>query len=876
MTERNDGSCPAKVMGELASHSSKSSLANHDLSRNVPAAESVNEFELPASSNTTLNDINQDTHSTSVQLHPPPASTDSNNHLTTSSIPSSSSEPLDSSSAPVSFAQLAYQKFETYINETRADQIVPPIQEMICGYGVGLARLAQTTHNQLQFANINHQLQPPHPQQGQFLEPIALRRNIHSTPMLRHTPDSALSAINDDIECEFDSDEDLSSPAGREVLDFTRSQSTPLSTSKNSAFGTILRTNSFRVKNGSITNNKGQGGSAFSLPPYAMKKSNTRSNERASRPVIFNPIVHEDEVLKTMEGEDSMGEMTAIEVTNVPLSEELNEKQQKKSSKKKSTISRTAKFLTDVRNLRISSGNGSKSRNGSGGGRRHRPRDGRENPARPASISSDEQSRSSTIGSAATASTNAERKEPARPVIVAVSTNSVTPRNETASSLDTIGNTTTQDSSGNDRVHIQVNEHVVGTIDIVNRQSYSVSSPEPSEILDQSDIQGSPNSARFTPSISTSSGGVSHGTSTSSNGRSHGSHLSSISETDREVANVNLLQRDRRQLQIVGEQIELSLSSDRSIRSRDLNGSLNGSISIDSSVRRDGASVRADRFFNYRKDSNRLRHLPPFTKRSGSAHSPTTGSSSASVNTSSTSGSDEPPKIVSYMDRKQISDLSSLHHRPYPYETSSPRANRDQEVRDSSPSEQIQAETSEIVFEGAHPAQIDVCNRPRPYSVPTVFARKNRSLPPRSPLNLIYSSTTPPPRVGSPAYNAISPPRQIVGHPLDPALTNLSKPRVVAPTSYRSKPFTTTLSVPVTDMNSEHISNVNQALHEPIRLSPNCDYYNLKPAARGLSPVYGHQGARTYEESSIEILKSDSKDDSAIPIVTPDKENPSS
>ncbi len=849
MTKHNDENRPTKMTSEL-SHSSTSSLVNLDLSRNVSAEGtqgSSNEFELSVSSNTTFNDINQSNQSSS-QFHTPLAPSDGSNNLI-SSIPPISTESIESSSEP-SFAQLAYQKVETYINETQ-DQIVPPIQEMISGYGEGLARLAQSAHNQLQMANNRLQAPPPPPPQGRFLEPIALRRNIHSTPMLRHTPDSTLSAINDEIECEHDSEEDCPPPAGLEILDFTRSRSTPLSTSENSAFGTILRTNSQRVNNS-------QGGSAFSLPPYKMKKSNTRSNERAAHAFKFNPIVHEDEVLKTVEGEEPLSELTSIEVTDVPRPAE-EDTRSKKSSKKKGTIARTAKFLTDFRNLSIASGN-NRRQTGSGSGRKNRPRDGRENPARPASISSDEQSRSSTIGSSASSNVT-DRKEPMRPVIVAVSTaaapSSSIERHD--ASLNTIDN---------DRVYIQVNDHSVDSIDIGNQQPYTASSPEPSEILDQSDIQDSPNSTRFPPSISNSSGRVSYGTSTSSNARSHGSHLSSISETDREVAKLNLLQRDRK-LQIVGEQIELSLSSDRSILSRDLNGSLNGSISVDSSARRDGASVRADRFFN-RKDLNRLRHLPPFTRRSGSAQSPTTGSSNASVNTSSTNGSDEPPKIVSYLDRKQISDLSSLYHRQYPYETNSPRADHDHEVRDSSPSDQIQEVATEIVFEGAHAAQIDVCNnRPRPYSVPTPFTRKNRSLPPRSPCNSILPSTTPPPRIGSPAYNAISPPRQIVGHPLDPVSTNLSKPRVVAPKSYRSKPFSSVVTVADTD-------EPNQVPHEPMRLSPNCDYYNLKPAARGISPVYGHQGGRTYEESSIEILKTDSKDDTTIPLVTPDKENPSS
>eukprot|EP00536_Pseudo-nitzschia_multiseries_P001157 jgi/Psemu1/300584/fgenesh1_kg.14_\ len=95
--------------------------------------------------------------------------------------------------------------------------------------------------------------------------------------------------------------------------------------------------------------------------------------------------------------------------------------------------------------------------------------------------------------------------------------------------------------------------------------------------------------------------------------------------------------------------------------------------------------------------------------------------------------------------------------------------------------------------------------------------------------------------------------------------TNLSKPYDIAPlSSHLNSPLSTEL-----------LHAPNQGSHQVVRLSPNCDYYNLKPAARGLSPVYGHQVARTYEESSIEILKTDSKDDNSIPLVTPDKGTPS-
>jgi hypothetical protein len=738
---------------------------------------------------------------------------------------SSSSSPPSSSS----FAQLAFRTFETYINETRAETFVPPpLQEMICGYGEGLARLAvtSTTHNH--HYNNNNQQQQQHHQQGKFLEPIALRRHIHSTPLLRHTK-SQLSAINNDNDeyDDCDSDEDEPPPAGLEILDHARSRSTPLSTSKYSAFGSIPRTNSQTLENNELlTNQTSGGGSAFSMPPYAMLKASNRSNERPVRSVIFNPIQHEDEILTTTDC-DELGEMTSIEVTNVPFSstsstnrwkEEGDEQvtPQLHATKKKSAASRAAKFLTDVRNLRISSG---------------RPRDGRENPARPPSISSDE--------------------SPPNNCNITVSDGS-TDRNDLVRSSVGVATSTTVTST-------TTNIGTTKTTAVCDRQQYSVSSPEPSQIVGRQGsyshpqhLQDSPETANsFPTSISSSSGYAT--TSNSSNGQSHGTQLSAISETDREVANVNHLQRDQKRPAFKSE-------------------------SPGTRVRMDGASVRADRFF---RDGARLRNLPPFSsRRGGSAQSPSVGSN-ASLNTSSTGssrGDDAPPTIVSYIDRKQVSDLTSLHLRGDSLETSSPRAGSvDRELRDSSPSDMIEAEHSDVIFEGAHATKMDVCNKPR-FKGGLQFGHKIRSLPPRSPCNGLVSSTTPPPPpIGSPSCSSASPPRQIIGHRVDPTD---DKPYVVTPISSRLDPKTSNVGV----LSTTFLPDSDQGSHEIVRLSPNrqlvsdsnsSDYYNLAPTSKGSSPVYGQQLLRTYGENSIEILKTDSKEDSisssSTPLVTPDK-----
>jgi len=758
------------------------------------------------------------------------------------------------SSSPSSFAQLAFRTFETYI-----------------------------THNQQQ------QQRTPYYQHGEFLEPIALRRIIHSTPLLRHTQ-SELSVINDDDDY-CGSDEEESPPAGLEILDHARSRSTPLSTSKNSAFGTIPRTNSQNIENNITTSQTTDysflstsdchgGGSAFSLPPYAMLKASKRSNARVTRSVIFNPIQHEDEILTTTDCDDGLGEMTSIEVTNVPLpSAYTNRRKEKRvipqliATKKKSTASRAAKFLMDVRNLRISSGNGGKS--GSGGRFR----------ARPSSISSDESPSSITDAANCNITVSdgfGDRNGLIRSTVLATSKD------------------------------ITSNDNSTKRTAVRDEQQYSVLNPEPGQIAGREGcshiqhLQDSHETTSFPASISSSSGNATHATltsiSSSSNGQSYASHLSAISETDREVANVNHLRRNQRRSasksndKVVCDQIELSLSSDQNIRN---GGSYNSSIN--SISRMDGASVRADRFFGYKSDlsymdkpdCSRLRNLPPFCRRGGSAQSPSTGSN-VSLNTSSTvssRGGDEPPKIVSYMNRKQVSDLTSLHLRGDSLETSSPRAGYvDRELRDSSPSEMIEAKHSDVFLEGAHTTKIDICNKPQPHcsSKGIQFGRKIRSsLPPRSPCNGWISSTTSPPSSGSPAYNTVSPPHQIIDHRIDPMNTNprALKPCIVDPISSRVKPRIFNAGV----LSMTSLPGSDQGSHEVIRLSPNrqfisdssrSDYYNLAPVSSGSSPVYGQQLARTYEENSTEILKTDSKekeDDnnpSSIPLVTPDKARP--
>ncbi|KAL3900548.1 MAG: hypothetical protein SGARI_006218, partial [Bacillariaceae sp.] len=151
------------------------------------------------------------------------------------------------------------------MNEARAAEQFPQMEMMdeVCGeYGTveGFARL--------QYGQMGWRPQI----MQQPLEPVALRRHTHSTP-LRHAPSIVDSS----------DDEDEPPPVGLEILN--RSRSTPLSTSKNSAFAI-----------GSSPRIIGNSSSAFSLPPYPIAKANSRSAERdVARPVIFNPIKNHDD-----------------------------------------------------------------------------------------------------------------------------------------------------------------------------------------------------------------------------------------------------------------------------------------------------------------------------------------------------------------------------------------------------------------------------------------------------------------------------------------------------------------------------------------------------------------------------------------------------
>jgi hypothetical protein len=777
---------------------------------------------------------------------------------------------------PSSFAQIV-RTWETYINDGTADQFQPlnMFQQLnLCGTGKRLARLTGPPLT----------LAPNNQSKGKLLEPVGLR-HTHSTP-LRHTP----SILDDD-------DEDLPPPIGLDIL--SRSRSTPLSTSANSAFGTILRTMPYMNGPGDR--------SAFTLPPYRLKP--TLSDDRVARRTTFNPIQYD----KEMETE-----LTSIEVMDMPTRQprrdpdEKTVHDQEKPSKSKTAL-RAAKFLSDVRNLR----------------RRRRVRTGRENPARPASLSDDSAKKTDaadeqSLSSKSSASSKDRRfvsnpqyncKDPTRnnskERAEGTSSSEATsyhqidsdheegghfPRRDVSVDADSPATIPSpvyhqmeddHDASRVGRVRIQVSNSTKESMlpGVAGTPPYSIASPEPAQMArDVSTLtphsQDSPGTSRCSGTTYTS-GHTTHATSTTySSGQM--SHLSAISETDLEVMEANnagkLLrgQEDEESSSAFPKnealQKAIPLSSSRNAR-------IGGYIELaDSPVTlRDGASVPAERFFTLAEspaDKRGLGRLRTSSLKKGIPNSPTTvSSSSMNTNSSASSTGTEPPAFVSYLDKKTTFDLTSLRES---VEASSPRAGaQDLEKRESSPAELLGY--SDVIFEEAQAPKPTTQTKPRPIwpAMGLQFGRRVRSLPPRSPHKGGRTPTTTPPQSVSPAYSGVSPPRNIVDHRID---ANVSRPYVLRSTPASTRLLSSQKVSPEVlsssgDVNYAHIpaEGMDEGAYEVVRMGTGYDmsrnYYAAQP--RGSSPTASL--SKTYNEHSIEILKTDSKEESSPTLITPEK-----
>jgi hypothetical protein len=383
----------------------------------------------------------------------------------------------------------------------------------------------------------------------------------------------------------------------------------------------------------------------------------------------------------------------------------------------------------------------------------------------------------------------------------------------------------------------------------------------------------SPGTSRSLSTTNTSGHTTQATSTTASSGQM--SHLSSISEADREVMEANkvgtLLARQERDVPVIVKK-NVDMPTDAASA---LDYALGYFALVESPVPlREGANVQADRFFTF-AESQVGPSIPGRLRSSSSrkGHSPTTVSS-ASMNTnscSSSSASDEPPIFVTYLDRQAASDLTSLREAAEP--SSSREGCEDVEERES-PSEILGY--SNLVFEEAKAPRDETTAskepRPiRPTSKGSLFRRRIRSLPPRSPVKGARATPTPPPYRESTSPACLSPPRTIVDHRIEP---NVSRPYVLRTTPGGSSGMLSSVGQKFLVVAPEALGSVyyaplfgdgaDQGAQEVVRECSG-NLYTTATLPRGSSPISGGFRSRTYFEHSIEILKTESKDESNTP-----------
>ena len=779
------------------------------------------------------------------------------------------------SGKPSSIAQLV-RTWETFMMNPDGhcgDQFEPlqVFQQLtLCGAGDGLLRLGPPLPDDLD------------PRDGGLFDPISLR-HTHSSP-LHCTP----SMIDDDG-MKFP-------PIGLER--FHRSRSTPLTTSANSAFGTILKTSPY------IGGRHDR--SAFTL---TSQRRVTSGSHIAPRFSAFDPIASPDEMDVT--------ERTSIEVTKLSpprnrskssyCNEDIEDGKSRTADTKDTTqsaASRAAKFLSDVRTLR----------------RRRRGRCGRENPARPLSSQEESANRvdnieeaSNNIGSSTLCQDDSnvidmvtkvvdgsetfieeEGKEvdDSHPVGInyqKLESDDESDRFQTISSpIDAVSPSTIPspiyhhmvdervgDVDVSRGVQIQVSNVTTHPFDEIDTTFPTYSSPIPAQMArDGSSLtphsHDSPGTLRSSGTTNTS-GHTTHATNTTvSSGQM--SHLSSISETDREVMEANkvgsLLRHDRSSPVVLKNEFELLGGNSSAL------GYALGYFALRNSPEnlREGANVEADRFFTGAESkagsSRRAKVRTSSSSKKGTSCSPTTNTL-ASLHTSSRSssaGGDEPPTFVSYLERQVASDLTTLPdtRRKFP----SIREGRGDLEERESPSEILGY--SDVIFEEAKAPRDKTSKQPLPIRLTDgqLFRRRVRSLPPRSPVKGGRAPTTPPPRVvggesTSPALCRLSPPRTIVDHRIEPVV---SRPYVLRTTPGSSTVMSRQKMVVVSP--EGHYSS---GAHRYAPVSGDGASLGAQEVVREPSNTFstglsrGPMRSRTYVEHSIEILKADSKEERGTP-----------
>jgi len=338
--------------------------------------------------------------------------------------------------------------------------------------------------------------------------------------------------------------------------------------------------------------------------------------------------------------------------------------------------------------------------------------------------------------------------------------------------------------------------------------------------------------------------------SSSSNGLQSG--LSTISETDREVMEANK-EAKRRSLDNLLTKISKSENdgtSTNSSSSTSTNPNRYFSLASSPINLREGANVPVGQLLSSNRSPSpstpgsqnggvqlvRAHTIGPSTsasRRSGSTTSPSaaSGSISAARTNSSGSSSEQPPTFVSYMDQE------TPVFRGESMETSSQRASGSEgEEREASPAAQMLG-YSELSFEEPlAPSQVRSSR---------LFRSRQRRRPPRSPgKGSRLLSKTPPPRGSlSPLYHhqQLSPPPDIVDHPDS---TNVSRP--------------------------SYVMRSGLAMQNPVLVASRSDRGSTTTTAAPMESEEIMIKGRTYQESSIEIMNTDSADGTAN-LVTPEK-----
>jgi hypothetical protein len=342
----------------------------------------------------------------------------------------------------------------------------------------------------------------------------------------------------------------------------------------------------------------------------------------------------------------------------------------------------------------------------------------------------------------------------------------------------------------------------------------------------------------------------------------HQSGLSTISETDREVMQANKDAKRRRGLDSLttARKTETDGSSNNSSSSTSTNPHRYFSLASSPVGLRDGANVPVERFFTESPNglSRSVGHPVPLqmthtgtststtSRQSGSTTSESLPVTHTSSSTVSTNG-ELPPTFVSYIDREASSDLTSFRESMEP--SSKRAAESDLEKREASPASEMMDYADMLFEEPTTSSNIRGARLDR---------FRSRQRPPRSPAKGARSAKTPPPHGSvSPLFHQqLSPPRTIV----DRFDAEVSRPHVMR-RSVTSINANSVISGSLVGAGDWRLSNPQDA--KPIGV----------PVVRvGLAEPALHVNLnkhRTYQESSIEIMNSNTEDKSNV--VTPEK-----